>query len=1101
MRDKWLETVEAEERTALLEKMVKHGLSTGDVIKEVKRQRMTRRSDRDDDTGALLMRNKLRDSRREERTFRKEKNQLRMKLEETLSSNKFLRRVRRMKQIIGKSRSRIKKKNKARLERDLAKKKLEDKKRMIASLPEDCKPFSELKVLREEEITPEPPAPPMVASKNITLNEKEMKILSKSPKFALRNLLSKEDYMAEIEKGLIKEKYDRIGKVEENGKVAKDEDETKEEKEKEKSSEWMERKSELIYDLEENTIDFARSKPTQWKGNKRIHLPKAGSTSLEAYFEIRRQQASEIYDNCMKLLGEDCKTNHDNLDREEKEGLESLQKRVKTGELVIAQTDKSGKFCVLTKEQYMEAATVHIKDDRKLSLEESRMIENHLNGHMRWWAEMTCLSDNWNQRDRAVRNLLNHGLAVCPLTLLIKDHKIWSVESGESPPSRPVIGGNVGGNRAMSEYMSLYLEPVARGQNSMEINASGGLLSVIENINKDLKTRESSSQKEEEEVPTQMDVNQPSSGGPCHQYGGGAPQEQTNTRASGHTSLLENIQESSQQEANHEEIVQLTEYETDEEEFSSQVEEPSKLSTLQEEEPTTMPSSRPPLKRNEKMNYLRTRMTMVRKKNEANKQLNNARLQKTGLRRAKTQKGAAIIEANMRTLEDIQDQNDVVIVGSDVCALYPSLNDIEVAIICYQAILDSNINFQNFNYLVAGKYIAMHLTEEEQRRSPLYRVLPRRTTKNGVKPGVSSKPKNDENWMYPAEEMTELEERLIVATAVQIGVLTMMSTHRYSFNGDTYLQGSGGPIGLRATCAVARVVMNKWDEMWLERMTENNITVITGVRYMDDIRAFLHAIRAGWRMWEGRLCFSEEWRILDLKDGKSSTRRTAEILLSIMNQIIPSLQFTMEIGEDFIDLKLPTLDVKIWIVNGRIEYDFFEKPMSANIVLHAKTAQSDKNKFASLTQEVVRRLLHTSRTLPSSHRMENLERFCQKMANSGHKMSYIRNVTIAGIEKYTVKYKKSILPSNHVEYKPLHLGTNYNTHGRWKKKMQEAKNWYKDKEADQAGGKGKRMKVSQKAGKEKEKIETSSVVFVPPTRGGKLVEMLKDKAPLSSFSK
>ena len=199
---------------------------------------------------------------------------------------------------------------------------------MIASLPEDCKPYSDLKILREETITPEPPAPPMVASNNITLNAKEMKILSKIPKFALRNLLSKEDYMAEIEKGLINEKYDRIGKVEENGKVTKDVDETKVEKEREKSSEWMERKGELIYDLEENTIDFARSKPTQWKGNKRIHLPKAGSTSLEAYFEIRRQQASEIYHNCMKLLGEDCKTSHDNLDREEKEGLESLQKRV-----------------------------------------------------------------------------------------------------------------------------------------------------------------------------------------------------------------------------------------------------------------------------------------------------------------------------------------------------------------------------------------------------------------------------------------------------------------------------------------------------------------------------------------------------------------------------------------------------------------------------------------------------------------------------------------------------------------------------------------------------------------------------------------------------
>ena len=75
---------------------------------------------------------------------------------------------------------------------------------------------------------------------------------------------------------------------------------------------------------------------------------------------------------------------------------------------------------------------------------------------------MTGLSDNWNQRDRAVRNILNHGLAVCPLTLLIKDHKIWSVDSGDPPPSRPVVGGNVGGNRPLSEFTSLVLEPVAK---------------------------------------------------------------------------------------------------------------------------------------------------------------------------------------------------------------------------------------------------------------------------------------------------------------------------------------------------------------------------------------------------------------------------------------------------------------------------------------------------------------------------------------------------------------------------------------------------------------------------------------------------------------
>ena len=208
--------------------------------------------------------------------------------------------------------------------------------------------------------------------------------------------------------------------------------------------------------------------------------------------------------------------------------------------------------------------------------------------------------------------------------------------------------------------------------------------------------------------------------------------------------------------------------------------------------------------------------------------------------------------------------------------------------------------------------------------------------------------------------------------------------------------------------------MNTRDTKGMEMMTNNNLTVITGIRYMDDIRAFLHAIRAGCRLWEGRLCYCEEWRMEDLKDGKSATRRTAEILLAIMNQVMPFLKFMMEIGEDFIDLKLPTL--------LRKDHGHQHRPPT---------------KFASLAQEVVRRLLHTSRTLPSPHRMENLEKFCQKMTNSRHNKIYIRKVIISGIEKYTKKNQRSIPPSSHKDYKPLPLGTNFNTLGRWRDKMLE----------------------------------------------------------------
>ena len=38
---------------------------------------------------------------------------------------------------------------------------------------------------------------------------------------------------------------------------------------------------------------------------------------------------------------------------------------------------------------------------------------------------------------------------------------------------------NVGANKPLREYMSLLLEPVAQRMESMEINASSGLLSVI----------------------------------------------------------------------------------------------------------------------------------------------------------------------------------------------------------------------------------------------------------------------------------------------------------------------------------------------------------------------------------------------------------------------------------------------------------------------------------------------------------------------------------------------------------------------------------------------------------------------------------------------
>ena len=88
------------------------------------------------------------------------------------------------------------------------------------------------------------------------------------------------------------------------------------------------------------------------------------------------------------------------------------------------------------------------------------------------------------------------------MTLLIKDHKTWSI----IPKIRSLMGGNDGGNSGISEFLSLVLEPLAREQSgNMEINATNGLLADIVDLNAELdvekRTQGFSIPEEESTVP------------------------------------------------------------------------------------------------------------------------------------------------------------------------------------------------------------------------------------------------------------------------------------------------------------------------------------------------------------------------------------------------------------------------------------------------------------------------------------------------------------------------------------------------------------------------------------------------------------------------
>ena len=173
------------------------------------------------------MQEKLRDSKGEGKMLRGKRTGLREELESLIlkSSQKYKKIISKLKGKVKKERGKIKVKNKEKIKRYKERMESRKKEEEVSSLPEACHNLKNLRVFSGQEIKSETLKEPFISSPEIKLSDAELLILTKSPGFALRNILDKEKFMAEVEKGLIKEQYGRIGKEEENGVIVKDMDE------------------------------------------------------------------------------------------------------------------------------------------------------------------------------------------------------------------------------------------------------------------------------------------------------------------------------------------------------------------------------------------------------------------------------------------------------------------------------------------------------------------------------------------------------------------------------------------------------------------------------------------------------------------------------------------------------------------------------------------------------------------------------------------------------------------------------------------------------------------------------------------------------------
>jgi hypothetical protein len=122
----------------------------------------------------------------------------------------------------------------------------------------------------------------------------------------------------------------------------------------------------------------------------------------EALMEVIRGANETIYNN---YGGEVCNKKGEvkgNLDEDEKDGLKSLQKRIRAGEVILMKTDKSGKMCICTREEYKRMGEKYTEKDELVDRKGIIEKERNLNGHVFFWAKMWGSGDSHGHRDRII---------------------------------------------------------------------------------------------------------------------------------------------------------------------------------------------------------------------------------------------------------------------------------------------------------------------------------------------------------------------------------------------------------------------------------------------------------------------------------------------------------------------------------------------------------------------------------------------------------------------------------------------------------------------------------------------------------------------------
>ena len=161
--------------------------------------------------------------------------------------------------------------------------------------------------------------------------------------------------------------------------------------------------------------------------------------------------------------------------------------------------------------------------------------------------------------------------------------------------------------------------------------------------------------------------------------------------------------------------------------------------------------------------------------------------------------------------------------------------------------------------------------------------------------------------------------------------------------------------------------------------------------------------------------------------------------MRMMSSVYESIKFTTKTQINFEDEYLITLDTNLQMnKQGRITYKFYQKPIASKLCMMKAAAISDEVKRASLSQDLIRRMMTTDEEQAQGVRDAIVDDFEGRMKRSGYDVEEREEIICKGLIGYQRKVEKSRRNDT-----PLHRKGCTTIGKRYKKKVMAKTTWYK----------------------------------------------------------